>query len=70
MQIIENTVESSKDPIMIETFFSGGDEEPKENDRVICTTILYRLPLVKSILSQTKTIYLPYTLNEVSEIIQ
>jgi len=28
-QIVENTVESSKDPIMTETFFSGEDEEPK-----------------------------------------
>ncbi|KYN07645.1 hypothetical protein ALC62_01387 [Cyphomyrmex costatus] len=28
-QIVENTVESSKDPINIETFFSEKDEEPK-----------------------------------------
>ncbi|KYN42689.1 hypothetical protein ALC56_02889, partial [Trachymyrmex septentrionalis] len=28
-QIVENTVESSKDPIMIDTSFSGEDEEPK-----------------------------------------
>jgi len=44
-QIVENTVESSKDPIMIDTSFSGEDEEPKsKRKRALCTTILYRLP--------------------------
>ena len=28
-QIVENTVEFSKDLVMTETFFSGEDEEPK-----------------------------------------
>jgi len=28
-QIVEKTIESSKDPIMAEKFFSGEDEEPK-----------------------------------------
>ncbi|KYN18431.1 hypothetical protein ALC57_09261 [Trachymyrmex cornetzi] len=36
-QIVENTADSSKDPIMTETIFSGEDEElnPKGNDRVL-----------------------------------
>jgi len=29
-QIVENTVEYSKDPIIIETFFSREDEKPKK----------------------------------------
>ena len=46
-QIVENTVEFSKDPIMTETFFSEEDEEPKpkENDRVLCTIILYKIDI-------------------------
>jgi len=52
---------------MTETFFSGEDEESKENDQVLCTTILYSFYVceinVESIKNRT-------TLNEVSEIIQ
>jgi len=42
-QIVENTVKSSKDPTMTETFFSREDEETKPKRKpVFCTTILYR----------------------------
>ncbi|KYQ52380.1 hypothetical protein ALC60_08543, partial [Trachymyrmex zeteki] len=68
-QIVENTVESSKDPIKNETFFSEEDEEPKlkrkrpsashDNSIRACTP-------VKSMLSRSKTV--PSTLNEMSEI--
>ncbi|KYN45284.1 hypothetical protein ALC56_00290 [Trachymyrmex septentrionalis] len=68
-KIIENTIESSKDPIMTETFFSGEDEEPKSKRKQ--PSALYDNPIQAStpeMLNQSKTIL--STLNEVSEIIQ
>ncbi|KYN08603.1 Putative nuclease HARBI1 [Cyphomyrmex costatus] len=68
-QIIENTFESSKDPINIETFFSEKDEEPKPKRKR--PNASYDIPIqastpVKSALSRSKTV--PSTLNEMSEI--
>ncbi|KYM95892.1 hypothetical protein ALC62_13455 [Cyphomyrmex costatus] len=68
-QIVENTVESSKDPINIETFFSEKDEEPKPKRKR--PNASYDSPIqastpVKSALNKSKTV--PSTLNEMSEI--
>ena len=44
-QIVKNTVKSSKNPIMTETFFLREDEEPKsKRKRMLYMTILYRFP--------------------------
>ncbi|KYN14720.1 hypothetical protein ALC57_13063 [Trachymyrmex cornetzi] len=69
-QIVENTADSSKDPIMIETIFSREDEEPKLKRKR--PSALYDNPIqasmpVKSMLNRSKTIP---ALNEMSEIIQ
>ncbi|KYM99642.1 hypothetical protein ALC62_09610 [Cyphomyrmex costatus] len=68
-QIVENTVESSKDPINIETFFSEKDEEPKPKRKR--PNASYDSPIqasttVKSALNISKTV--ASTLNEMSEI--
>ncbi|KYM95372.1 hypothetical protein ALC62_13986 [Cyphomyrmex costatus] len=68
-QIVENTVESSKDPINIETFFSEKDDEQKPkrkrpNDSYD-SPIQASIP-VKSTLNRSKTV--PSTLNEMSKI--
>ncbi|KYN28614.1 hypothetical protein ALC57_01965 [Trachymyrmex cornetzi] len=70
-QIVENTADSSKDPIMTETIFSGEDEEPKLKRKR--PSALYDNPIqastpVKSMLNRSKTV--PSALNEMSEIIQ
>ncbi|KYN29370.1 hypothetical protein ALC57_01189 [Trachymyrmex cornetzi] len=70
-QIVENTADSSKDPIMTETIFSREDEEPKPKRKR--PSALYDNPIqastpVKSMLNRSKT--LPSALNEMSEIIQ
>ncbi|KYM93730.1 hypothetical protein ALC62_15668 [Cyphomyrmex costatus] len=67
-QIVENTVESSKDPINIETFFSEKDEEPKPKRKRLNDS--YDSPIqastpVKSTLNRSKTV--PSILNEMSE---
>ncbi|KYN19188.1 hypothetical protein ALC57_08482 [Trachymyrmex cornetzi] len=62
-QIVENTVESSKDPSMNETFFSGEDEEPKSKRKRSSASTP-----VKSVLNRSKTA--PSASNEMSEIIQ
>ena len=69
-QIVENTVKSSKDSIMIETFFPRKDEKPKPKRKrlsALCDNPIQASTPMKSILSQSKTV--PSTLNEVSEII-
>ncbi|KYN27910.1 hypothetical protein ALC57_02686, partial [Trachymyrmex cornetzi] len=64
-QIVENTVESSKDPSMNETFFSGEEEEPKENDRVLCMfTILQFLLILLPKYKLANVIPLPVTRNK------
>ncbi|KYN11453.1 hypothetical protein ALC57_16388 [Trachymyrmex cornetzi] len=68
-QIVENTADSSKDPIMTETIFSGEDEEPKPKRKR--PSALYDNPIqastpVKSVLNRSKTV--PPALNEMSEI--
>ncbi|KYN28194.1 hypothetical protein ALC57_02394 [Trachymyrmex cornetzi] len=70
-QIVENTADSSKDPIMTETIFSGEDEEPKLKRKR--PSALYDNPIqastpVKSMLNRSKTV--PSALNKMSEIIQ
>ena len=70
-QIVENTVEFSKDLVMTETFFSGENEEPKPKRKwpsALYDNLVHASTPVKSMLSQSKTV--PSTLNEVSEIIQ
>ncbi|KYQ47212.1 hypothetical protein ALC60_13769 [Trachymyrmex zeteki] len=68
-QITENTVESAKDPIKNETFFSGEDEASKSKRKRPSAShdnsIRASTP-VKSMLSRSKTV--PSTLNEMSEI--
>ncbi|KYN16037.1 hypothetical protein ALC57_11721 [Trachymyrmex cornetzi] len=64
-QIVENTVESSKDPSMNETFFSGEDEEPELKRKRV--SALYDNPIqastpVKSVLT------VPSALNKICEI--
>ena len=44
------------------------NQNSKENDQVLCTTILYRLPRLWNVLNQSETV--PSILNEMSEIIQ
>ncbi|KYQ53669.1 hypothetical protein ALC60_04233 [Trachymyrmex zeteki] len=70
-QIVENTVEPSKDPIKNETFFSEEDEEPKPKRKRPSAShdnsIRASTP-VKSMLSRSKTV--PSTLNEMSEIVE
>ncbi|KYQ53603.1 hypothetical protein ALC60_00518 [Trachymyrmex zeteki] len=70
-QIVENTVESSKDPIKNETFFSEEDEEPKPKRKRPSAShdnsIRASTP-VKSMLSRFKTV--PSTLNEMSKIVE
>ncbi|KYM95695.1 hypothetical protein ALC62_13661 [Cyphomyrmex costatus] len=68
-QIVENTVESSKDPINVETFFSEKDEEPKPKRKR--SNASYDSPIqastpVKSALNRSITV--PSTLNEMSKI--
>ncbi|KYN03867.1 hypothetical protein ALC62_05272 [Cyphomyrmex costatus] len=68
-QIVENTVESSKDPIKTEAFFSEKSEEPKPKQKR--PNASYDSPIqsstpVKSALNRSKTV--PSTLNEMSEI--
>ncbi|KYN10236.1 hypothetical protein ALC57_17634 [Trachymyrmex cornetzi] len=62
-QIVENTADSSKDPIMTETIFSGEDKETTEYDNPIQASTP-----VKSMLNRSKTV--PSALNKMSEIIQ
>ncbi|KYQ50668.1 hypothetical protein ALC60_10240 [Trachymyrmex zeteki] len=68
-QIVENTAESSKDPIKNETFFS--DEEPKPKRKRPSAShdnsIRASTP-AKSMLNRSKTV--PSTLNEMSEIVE
>ncbi|KYN22042.1 hypothetical protein ALC57_05569, partial [Trachymyrmex cornetzi] len=64
-QIVENTADSSKDPIMTETIFSGEDEEPKPKRKR--PSALYDNPTqastpVKSMLNRSKTV--PSAFNE------
>ncbi|KYN40125.1 hypothetical protein ALC56_05485, partial [Trachymyrmex septentrionalis] len=66
---VENTVKSSKDSIMIETFFPRKDEKPKPKRKrlsALCDNPIQASTPMKSMLSQSKTV--PSTLNEVSEI--
>ncbi|KYN29554.1 hypothetical protein ALC57_00996 [Trachymyrmex cornetzi] len=68
-QIVENTTDSFKNPIMTETIFSGEDEEPKAKRKR--PSALYDNPIqastpVKSVLNRAKTV--PPALNEMSEI--
>ncbi|KYQ47747.1 hypothetical protein ALC60_13223 [Trachymyrmex zeteki] len=70
-QIVENAVESSKDPIKNEMFFSGEGEEPKPKRKRPSAShdnSIRASTLVKSMLSRSKTV--PYTLNEMSEIVK
>ncbi|KYN40030.1 hypothetical protein ALC56_05557 [Trachymyrmex septentrionalis] len=70
-QIVENTVDSSKNLIMTEIFFSGEDEEPKlkrKRPSALYDNLIQASTSVKSVLNQLKTV--PSTLNEVSKIIQ
>ncbi|KYQ49806.1 hypothetical protein ALC60_11117, partial [Trachymyrmex zeteki] len=70
-QIVENTIEPSKDSIKNETFFSEKDEEPKPKRKRPSAShdnsIRASTP-VKSMLSRSKTV--PSTLNEMSEIVE
>ncbi|KYN29350.1 hypothetical protein ALC57_01210, partial [Trachymyrmex cornetzi] len=68
-QIVENTADSSKDPIITETIFSGENEGPKSKRKR--PSALYDNPVqastpVKSVLNRSKTV--PPALNEMSEI--
>ncbi|KYQ47055.1 hypothetical protein ALC60_13930 [Trachymyrmex zeteki] len=68
-QIVENTAESSKDPIKNETFFS--DEEPKPKRKRPSAShdnSIRASASVKSMLNRSKTV--PSTLNEMSEVVE
>ncbi|KYQ51397.1 hypothetical protein ALC60_09498 [Trachymyrmex zeteki] len=70
-QIVENIVESSKDSIKNETFFSGEDEKPKPKRKRPSAShdnsVRASTP-VKSMLNRSKTV--SSTLNEISEIVE